>query len=407
MNHTSKIILGMLTSTLLIEANYTNVVQYYKEKNYVQAIAEAKKSFNDYNNINLHLLWARSAQKLGKTTEAMAGYERVLLFNENHKEAKKALKNIYLATDRIALSDQISTYQDFIFKTNLHIATGFDSNIDINPGASALDEYYDINSNVTPISTGFTRFNGNLISTYRVEESPKWFVKGSLNLYNQTNFNAKNYNLTKISPQIGMGYSSENYHLYLPLSYHKMFFFSKNLLSDYTITPNVKISIFNDSILDIGASYTNRKYVEDIDKGRNFNLYGGHIGLYFPIINIPIHLDVEYEKREASQTQKERYINSNLLSFDASVNYAFTNTLIFNIHNILRYATYKDDIGTALLSTDTLRRDYINQTDLQVTYKINKKIDILFRNTYTKSYSNYIPAEYSKNLFFVGLNYKF
>ena len=397
----------LLSTTLSLEASYNNVYNAYQHNNYAQAITEAKNSFSEYTNPKLHLLWAKSAEKLGYTTEAMAAYERVLMFNPSNIEVKKALKTIYINTDRLELSNTILVQQDIKIKWHTHISMGYDSNIDINPGGSALDEYYNVTSDINPISTAFVRFNGNASTQYSFENRPKWFTKGSINLYNQTNFSASKYDLTKISLAGGIGYRNNQYHFYIPISYHKLFFFSKNLLSDYTISPELKVNIFSNTILDFGAEYNSRKYIDSEDQGRDSNSIKGNIGVYFPLINIPMHFDISHEKRTASEEIQERYISSTLTSFDANIQYLLRDNIFLNFHHILRYAQYNDDIGTAIISSDILRRDYISQTDFEIIYHINQKSSITLQETYTKSYSNYIPAEYSKNLFLVGFNYKF
>ncbi|HHD78608.1 MAG TPA: hypothetical protein ENK98_03050, partial [Epsilonproteobacteria bacterium] len=79
-----RVIIILITMTMGLFANYAKALHYYNIGNYQKAIAEIKSSKNQYSNPKLHLLWGKSAEKLGHLNEAMSAYERVQLLDENN-----------------------------------------------------------------------------------------------------------------------------------------------------------------------------------------------------------------------------------------------------------------------------------------------------------------------------------
>lgn len=400
-----KLLLPLLCSTVLMHASYTKMLHYYDKGEYLEAIKEAKKSFSEYDNPKLHLLWAKSAQKLGHIIEAMGAYERVMILAPENQEASKALSSIYKSTHREGLS--VNPYEipsRGVWRTKADLSIGYDTNVNANPGGDALDEYYGVVGNSGPLSSGFLRFIGDIGYTYHFNDSKKgWFIQSGLNIYNQSNFSAHFYDFLMGTITLATGYTGKNYTFYLPFNYNNIDYLDRNLMQRYQFLPRVIIPVFNGSYLDINANYTKREYRKEGDKHNDSNSKGVGAGIYFPIQSSLAHLNLNYEKRTSENDLSNQFIDADFITFDAGLKHSFNSSLYVDIAYTYRYGDYEDDIGSPLLPSLITRVDKFNEIDLKFAYLPEKNMELYLRNTYANNRSNYIPTEYNKNIFMFGM----
>ncbi len=400
-----KLLLPLLFSNILLQASYVKMLDYYDKEKYVQVIAEAKKSYSEYSNPELHLLWAKSAEKLGLTTEAMGAYERVIILDENNSDAQSALGTIYKNTNREELPvNPYAPQNNGKWKIKTDLSLGHDSNVNANPGGTALDEYYGVVGNTGTVSSNFMRFTGDIAYIQKLEEAEGWFVKSTLNLYSQSNFSAHKYDLTVGTAALGAGYNSTNYSFYLPLSYDYIHYLDKNLMERYRFMPSLYIPLSAQALLNISANYTRRSYRDQEDKKNDAYTLGAGMGLYYSMDNSSAYLNIKYEERTAEETFSSQYIDANFITVDAHIKHSFRDTLFAEVAYTFRYGDYKDNIGTLLIPSKTIREDYFNQLDIKLTQVLTKNIELYLRNTYADNRSNYMPTEYDKNVFMFGIS---
>jgi len=403
-----KIFIFFVLCNILLQASYTKMQNYYQKGQYKSVLKEAKTSFSEYDNPKLHLLWAKSAQKVGKTKEAMGAYERVLILDEHNAEATEALEAIYSQTQRIGLS--VNPYEkasNGSLKSKANLALGHDTNVNANPGGDALDEYYGVIGNRGEIASSFIRFNGNLDYTYKFEEAEGWFAKSVLDFYSQSNFSAHKYDLVVGTAELGVGYASNAYSLYLPLSYNAIHYLDKNLLERYRFMPRLIVPIFNESFLDFSAIYSRRAYKHQEDKDNDASTLGLGLGIYFPVMQDLAHVNVKYETRSSDHTVADQFVNADFLSIDASLKHYFNTSFLAEVQYAYRHANYEDDIGTLSIPSSVTRKDDFNQVNIILTYIMKKDFEMYLRNEYADNSSNYMPTQYNKNILMFGINMRY
>ena len=404
-----RFVLLLFLSSMILSASYVKMLDYYKKGQYKNVLREAKRSQSEYSNPKLHLIWAKSAEKLGYTTEAMSAYERVLILDESNTEVSTELSHIYESSKRKGLSDlSYSKQQNDKLKIQADLALGHDSNLNVNPGGDVLDEYYGVVGNTGAISSNFVKFTANINYTHEFDSAEGWFLRGALNIYNQDNLSAQDYNFFMTTLSLGLGYTgSDAYSLYLPVFYDNIHYLGTNLMERYRFLPRVIIPVFQNSLLDLNAIYSKINYSNEIDKKNDSNTFGFGVGLYFPIYDDSVRINAKYEKRESDSSLNNKYIDAHFITVGASVQHPFTNALFAEIGYKLRYGKYDDSIGTLLVLNDDKRVDHFNQFDVKLGYLPKDTIEVYVKNTYIRNNSNHILTKYNKNIFMFGVDLSF
>lgn len=417
-----KTIILLLLSNLLLFAGVEEAQSFYESKEFLKAKEEAKASTQEYGNPKLHLVWAQSAYALGDIEEAMSAYERVLLLDENSLEVSLALATIYKDTKRVELAQEISaSLQNYAltpeqktllslpkepsmssFAAKVAIETGHDTNINVNPGSAALDDYYGTTGNEKEIATLFGRFMATLSYVNELEEKGGWSLRTTLNTYYQNNSDAHFYDLLLGSVEVGSSYTSENYTLHLPLNYERINYLEKDLFQQFQFNPRVNISLSNDFILNINAKYSTREYLSVEDKNRNDTLVSGGFGFYYLLEKDFLYFNTKYENFQAEQ-KSLKYIDKDMLTASIGINYNLTSWLVSKLDYRVRVGSYKDDIGTFVVADSSKRSDLFQQVELRFSHYFMENMELYISDRYAINSSNYVPSEYSKNVVMLGL----
>lgn len=422
-----KILLLLTALCVLVSASYQKAQEYYTNQDYSNAIKEAKISFDEYSNPNLHLVWAKSAEALGNTQEAMNAYERVTLLDVNNIESRIALVKIYEKTQRDDLardmSKELQNYQltpeqrsslDLLKGTNINsikakatLGVGYDSNINVNPGGSALDDYYGTIGNDGTIDTLFSRLTGSLTYINELESKGGLYVKGDARIYYQNNSDAHYYDMLMGSLEAGVGYAGDDYTLYLPLVYDRMKYLDRDLLQIVRIDPRVNVTLTNEYILNLNARYAKRTYIDSVDKNRDDSTVGVGAGLYYLFDKNFAYANIKYEKFSAANNSVLKFVDKSMFTASFGVNYNLTSWLVTRVDYRYRMGSYDDNIGTFLTPNKSKRSDDYNQIEIKLSHYFMENFEAYISDRYSKNSSNYAPAEYNKNviIFGLGLNY--
>jgi len=403
-----KIIYLLIFITYTINASYIKMQSYAKNNQYQKVLEEAKNSVDEYQNPKLHLLWAKSAQTLGHNTEAMSAYERVLILEPTNNEAKVALNSIYKKTGKRGLSSNTSEEKKVNrLRTKASLNFGQDSNVNVNASGGDLDGYYGAKLGLDTISSYFARFTANISYLYTFEDHDNWFMQSTLDVYYQNNFSAHLYDLTVPTAEIALGYTKDEYLFYFPISYNNINYLNQNLLNIFAFTPRIRVTLENNILWDTAAIYTQRNYINAFDSGKNATTYGLQTGVYWNAKSTQFHLNTKYEKRSADNSNEDRYINASFFTLDGKAEYYFTSSLIAEANYLFRYADYSDNIGSKATPSSISRDDYINQMNFKLSYLLDKNTELYLQDTYTNSLSTYIPSEYKKNVFLLGMQVRY
>jgi len=409
-----------LTLTLLnigLFASYSNVLNYYKNGKYKQAIQEAKASKKEYSNPNLHLIWAYSAKSLGYWEEEMLALERVLILDKDHTQAQHELKLVYQRTHRNELSESSDPYTlsgrglppllrergTIPFKTKVSVSIGHDNNLNATPGNLVLSDYFGTDTNTTQLSSLFTRATSQISYTNKFGNNEKWYIKAVIDTYIQSNFSAHYYDLSTGSLELGLGYTQKDYDIYLPFSYYRVNYLDKDLLEHYRFLPQLLIPIGEDIILDINALYSENNYIVSVDKTKDDTTVGVGFGAYYLFGKHFAYLSTKYEHRSTQHANASKYITANFFTLSTGIHYYFTPSFLGTFDYRFRYGRYNDTVGTS----STKRDDNYHQFNTKISYSFSKNSELFIADTYTENHSNYAPSVFNKHSTVLGVSLKY
>lgn len=419
------IIVLVLNMSLL--ASVQKAQGYYDAGEYEKSIKELKNSKDEYSNPGLHVLWAKSAEALGRVDEAMSAYERVLMFENDNVEARIALANIYRDTKRNLLATnmrkslqkyqlsekqksaiKLSENKNFhSFKASASLSTGHDTNINVNPGTEVLDDYFGNTGNKGEISTLFTRLTSNISYINDLKERGGWYTRSDLRVYYQNNLDESYYNLFIGTIEAGGGFMGNNYSIYLPISYDRVNYLEKDLLYQISFAPKANISLSDKFILNLNTIFTKRTYTQDIDKTRDDTTLGVGFGLYYLFEKNLIYLHTKYENFSSMQSEYAKFVNKDLITASMGVKYNVADLFVSTIDYRVRYGIYEDNIGSLANPDSSKRSDTYQQAEVKLAHNYTDSIELYISDRYAKNSSNYLPSEYNKNIVMLGLSLKY
>ncbi len=416
-----KVLILLSVLTVLVSANYDTASKYYDAKEYQKAIDELKSSTEEYSNPKLHLLWAKSAEALGNKKEAMSAYERVSMLDSDSTQARIALLKIYKNSSREELAKEMSSelknyqltpqqrssleilkgdVQDY-YKAKATLSIGHDTNINISAGSDELGEYYGYGTYKGELATLFARFNGSGSYVNELDEKGGWYARGDLNIYYQNNFDASLYNLFIGSIEAGMGYTTGNYSFYLPLGYDRVNYLEHDLLTQIRVTPKINIVLNRDYIMNVSLKYRSKDYIDSAYKGMNDSSFGLSSGLYYLFDKNYAYVNLQYEEFSASESKHKSYIDKNIITLTSGVNYNALDWLVTRLDYKYKTSDYKDSL---LRDTSKKRADDYHQLELKLSHYFAENLEFFVSDRYIQNSSNYLPADYSKNIFMFGVS---
>ena len=401
-------------------ASYTEVLSYYQKGQFQKAIKKAKHSKKDYSNPNLHLIWGRSAKKLGLNNEAMSAYERVLMLNPNNKEAQQVLRDIYKITHRDELLEKMSSSDTYIFagrgmqnhhkkplpkniKTTFSLSMGYDNNLNATPGSDVLSDYFGTFTKTDQVSSLFSRMTASISHSRNIADRDDWYIKAIVRAYVQSNFSAHLYDFSNSSFEVGVGYKQNNYELYFPISYHRVHYLDKDFLEQYRFLPQVLVPIGDDIVLNISALYTKNNNLQINDQTRDEERYGIEVGTYYLFGKHYAYISSKFEHRIAQHEDSAKFVEANFFTLGMGVNYYFTPALYGKLDYSFRYGRYDDEVGLSV----TTRDDNLHQLNAKLGYIFSKNSQLFISDAYSENRSNYIPSKFRKHSTVIGISFTY
>jgi len=420
-----KSLLLLSSLSVLANASYEKAQEFYDMKDYKSAVKEVKASSSEYSNPKLHLLWAKSEEALGHTKEAMCAYERVAILDESDTESRLKLVKIYSDTHRDKLSQAMSknlqSYQltpqersslELLssekissFKARASLSMGHDNNINVSASSSDLDDYI----GTAGVSEGekatlFTRFNGSMSYIHDLEATGGWYVRSDLKAYYQNNFDAHYYDMSVLGLQAGIGYAGDGYTLYLPVGYDRVHYLESDLLGQLTVTPKVNFTLSQSFILNLNAKYSSRTYNELEYKGMADSSYGASASLYYLFGKNFLYSTVEWESFTSTEDIHFSYLDKEMLTLSLGLNYNISSWLVTRLDYRYRDGSYDDTSNLRDPSVTSTRADKYNQVEVKFSHYFAKHYELFVSDRYVENSSNYVPAEYTKNIAMFGIS---
>ena len=401
-----KYILLFLFSITLLQASYTKGLQLYEQGKYQQAIEELQNSYSEYGNKKLHLLWAKSAQKLGHTKEAMSAYERVLMIDENDVKASLALLKIYKKTKRVQLALELQKKLQTLQLTqkqqeqlnnigrvsiekltySLNFSGGYDSNVNSSPDSTTFKKE----------DSPFLRFSGSLYYKNDLDQKDAYYVTAGGNFFHQNNINASTYNMNLLALQTGLGYKWANKDFLFTMNYTKLHFLGKDLYSELSFIPTLTLILKQNLFVKSKLYYATRSYNSSADKIRDDTKIGFDItGFYIVKKDLFFGNFTYLNYTQDKSSIINYYVDKDVYSLNVGVKHplAYKQTTLKATYK-LKYSSFKS------------REDTQHKIDLLFTRALSKNIENSFLMQYTTNNSDYAPAEYDKYILMFGITYR-
>ena len=385
-----KTLLFLLSTTLLLNAQCLQepsevaVGECYElegENNLAQAAYE-RALLEDENNLQARLKLAELYQSLGMDTQASA-----LLVNVNDSQLTPEQRTS-LSTLRVN-SKVDSTVQ---FRARVSVDLGYDNNININPIDNTVD---------TALSTPFIRTRADLSYLHTISDDDSWFARGDLSFYKQVNTSERNYDSTYFRLYGGGGYQGGNFSIYIPLFYEHLNYLDRDLIEQKGIHPDYNWQFNKDYILNINGSYSARRYIQVIERGRDDNLLMLESGVIWLHARDFAYAKLRYESYAATHDNTE-FVNKKMIYLKLGGLYAIEEILDLRAE----YQYFKANYDYVPLR-DIERSDDNHNIALSAERDLMEHLRIHAQFRYIDSTSNYNPAKYNKQEMLVGLVYNY
>ncbi len=408
----SKIAPLLLISFTLLNANETVCKEdtSYFQKHFVET--------SDPERFNLQ--WAKCEEKFGNIEEAISAYERVLIYNPNNTKAAIALAKFYQKNNmdyesnelkHIVDNSRLTPQQRQIVSTLLEkkkslVSTRF---------SATLNFGYDDNLNFGiytkkaggkegDIDSAFHsfRFSGNYV--HELDEVGGFSFQSNLNFYWQDNYSAHYYDTLYGSIDAGLGYSTSNISLYLPLVYKRIKYLDQDLYEQYGIAPRLTNSLGDGLLFNIELKYLERKYIDILYKDADSTLSNISIGLYQFYGENYIYAQATYNSFDAKSSTPIPFSDYDYLQLIAGASYEIEGFAIAGITYQYGRGFYNDAVSLLEIKE---REDKLNQINLSLKKDLTETLKILANYTYSKNDSNYELASYNKQTVTIGLQYNY
>jgi len=399
-----KIILSMFIFTFLFADNkslYKSALIFYKNKKYEMAYKMFNKLLQtNYKSENYNFYFGMSAEKLKKYAQAIAAFERILIYSPDNRRAKLELAKLYFLTKNYKLSKQyflelkeriknkqvlkninkllkqIYLYEKkHTYKTALIIGSGYDNNI----YNKADNEYLDFSigkvKNTTPQKSGY--FFKNILSFKHKYKGFKYKYTDNIIVFNKTYPKAGDSNLFlfKYSPIFNRSY----YTIYPFFSYIKSG--GKSYMKIYGLSYGFKKNYYKGEIKYQIKDYLTKDNAESIELNNNFF----HSTSVYNNLNFLLSFQFQKNRSGNDPSLKFRTIKTKLYN-----NYMFEK-YIFSINGGVSWTKY-------LIENPLYNKKQFDKK-LEIAGNITRKFNnflLSLNMQYLKNISNFDIYEYNK-----------
>jgi hypothetical protein len=409
----------MMLLVMLEADDLQHLQQLFDAKSYQAVVSEAKQNTALYSQPKLHLLWAKSAQILGDDISAMSAYERVVMLDPKNRDAQIALISLYEKLKRSMLSQELrdtlmqqeltpqqraALYKvdhnyDYRIRVMAKLGVGYDNNIGANN-----DRLRNENDQDPVISTLFSRAVLALNGTYFLDDATHWYLQGDLSGWLQSNQDASYYNAYDGEAAIGLGYRNAYVTLLLPLSYERLYYLERDLLSAYGTKPYLNVKLNNTMHVQLSTTMQQRRYNNEEDTYRDDTILGFGGGTFWYFDHAFFYLKGGYDVYRAEQSQSALFTDKTILFGDLGYS-TLLGAWKLRADYHYRKLNFEDSVTQALQSFK--REDHYHQVDLLLGRVINTHWSLDLEYRYIRNTSHYEIAEYEKQITMLNLHYGF
>jgi hypothetical protein len=408
--------LFLLLLFILLNVGSLHASQYYEEgkryfynKKYKKAIEYFKLAKEDYSNLEMQLMWAKSEKALGRELYLIAAYERILNLNPNNFDIAMKLNELYKNSDvqgevintidKFNYNDFENFYRGYISKL-LHYGSNdlgkLHSNYYAKVDSDQVLYVYDQNNTLYeqeileyPLKTK-TYYNLGVNHSYIFDLDNKGlFFKADSNIKANLKSDASllNSHSLKVGAEIGKKISDMIFTM--PLSYE---FTNINKYYKYNvsqISPKAIILLDESHIFDFSFIYSQLSYEKSNMDVLDNTAYGLNSSMRYMMDSNNLHLGISYIKTDSSYS-KESYklFLSNYMPYEN-----------FNINFISSFTMDQYE------QSFTNRQDRIIDIALEFYSKPIKQARYLYKIRYLSNDTDAQNLKYDKLIFSFGLEF--
>jgi len=383
---------------------------------YINNFASAKdpETFN--------LVWARCEKELGHSEKALSAYERVLLYNPHNTEAITAIVPLYRATgmnedakrvlegiDTASLGEaerkeieklrNDSTFE-IVSRFDAALEYGYDTNINYNIFAEDT-----ILPESKPQASPFYTIDLAGSFSHSFEGNDALSIQSHIGLYYKDNREGDYFDIAHGKFDIGMGYDTSSFSLYLPLVYERMHYLGRDLYGQYGVAPRITMSVGDEMLLNLGLKYLQRDYINGSDQNADDTLTSASVGVYRFFGDDFLYAQFDYGLNEADATVPASFSGYHFINLFAGASHELKGYHIVLAADYLYSKRFYDDPVSAAATVS--REDEYQQLKLSLKRKIDNHWTMKFEYSYLDNSSNYPTIDYDKNIMLFGFQYNY
>ncbi len=363
---------------------------------------------------------AQCYEKEGRKNLAQAAYERAIIEDVNSSQARIDLADLYGAmkmkeasvallkdmdnvqltpaqrTSLKSMQDKSSSHLN-IFKARATLDVGYDSNINVSPNDTIAQDYNNTESEKDSL---FTRVRADLSYLHDLGSAGGWFVRSDFNFYYQNNASAHDYDLLYGRIYAGGGYRGENYTFYMPLFYDRMEYLDRDLLQEYGVRPDLTFNVIDKFYVNLNASYTQRRFIQEIDYSRSDDIASGGMGFFWIDDLLMAYFKTRYENYSAVENPAAAFTDKTRLYAQVGGFYTFADVADLHLEYQYRYEDYKK-------FEDIERSDTNHDLQCSLKHSFSEHFRVSGTYHYTNNLSTYTLAEYVKHEMLLGVEYNY
>lgn len=413
-------------------ADFATAKQLYEDKKYQQAyLLFNELAETDYASLEYSFYLAQSAAAIGKISEAIIAYERVLINHPSDTRSKLEIARLYyelgeysLAREYFALALEDKPPQTVISKVKRFlteidgktapksftgvaiIGFGQDSNINSAPSASSWTlPVFDLEfNNTTEQASGlFHHYMLSLNHLNKASNAAKFDINNNLLIYKKLYPSHSDYNLLYLRYKPSLVFQQANDYYQTGLALEKMQYGADAYLNSYGIYTNASKTLNRESAFKAELKVSSRQYLRTVDKDRDallFELSNHYYQQISPRLSWQATLDLLKNNRQSGELTDVSY---QALRLDNTLNYQLKPNLKLAATFGLAQTHYQHKNAFFL----NKRKDQALNFTLDLNHAINKDLSVQVRAEHSAKQSNQEAFEYNKNVFLVNLIQRF
>ncbi len=347
------------------------------------------------------------AKVLDSSLEQTADYQIGLAYLKEKKfdEAKEAFKEVIVLEPNTDLAIFANRYVEAIerkkkaerpFRFTVGLAGQYDDNVLLKPGDATVA------ANIT------NEDDFREVFTFKGEHRKKFTEKFGLNsqysLYYAHQDDIGLYDVLSNSVAFTPTYYFDRGTIGLPLMYNYTLVGEKEYLSTISVTPLCNLIIAKTQMGQLSFKYRKKDFLRtplNIDENRDSNDFGASAGWFLFFAENKGFFSLRYEiNKDDTKGNNWRYIGNRANA-----------TLLYPFFKLFKFSVSTDVFLQDFLETHTVynveRKDKVYTVSTMLAYNFWKDSELQFRYTYVKDDSNIAVYDYDRNVYSIGVEYKF